>query len=91
MAGPRNINNSALDPIFDRTFKIWAIIGEHASEVISDDDIILSEIGLDEIDMAEVAISLEDGFGIEIDDDDITEWKTVGNISDYINKKLGDA
>ena len=46
------------------------------------------ELGLDSLDVAELAMDLEDLLDIEIQEDDFTEIKTIGEAVNFINKKV---
>ena len=46
-------------------------------------------LGVDSIAVMEYIISLEDNFGIEIPDEALDDVETVGQLADYIAKKVG--
>ncbi len=45
------------------------------------------DLGADSLDVVELVMALEEEFGIEIPDDDVTNLKTVQNAVDYITSK----
>lgn len=45
------------------------------------------DLGADSLDVVELVMALEEEFGIEIPDDDVTNLKTVQNAVDYIKSK----
>ena len=47
------------------------------------------DLDADSLDAAELAMALEDEFGIEIPDEDTEKLKTVENTVEYINKVIG--
>ena len=48
---------------------------------------LVDELGIDSMDLATVALVLQDEYGIAIDEDDYTSLKTVRLIADYIEEK----
>lgn len=44
----------------------------------------LSELGVTSLAMIEVAVRVEDAFGVRIDDDVVYNLKTVGDLSEYV-------
>lgn len=47
---------------------------------------LLDQLGADSLDLVELAMNLEDQFGVTIDDADIGQLKTVGDVVAYIEK-----
>ena len=47
------------------------------------------DLGIDSLAVVDLATSIEEEFDIEIPDDDLENIKTVGDIVDYLNKKIG--
>lgn len=47
------------------------------------------DLGADSLDVVELVMALEEEFGIDIPDEDVTQLKTVGDAVSYIDKKLG--
>jgi len=48
---------------------------------------IYTELGLPSIDYFSLIMEVEDSFGVKIPDSKLTEFRTVGDIIDYINSK----
>lgn len=48
---------------------------------------LVDEVGIDSMDLATVALVLQDEYGIRIDEDDYPKLTTVRFISEYIQKK----
>lgn len=47
----------------------------------------IDDLGADSIDLLELVLAFEDEFGIQIDEDDIKNIRTVGDIVEYIENK----
>lgn len=45
----------------------------------------IEDLGADSLDLVEAIMNIEDEFGVEIDDEEIKNLKTVGDIVEYIN------
>ncbi len=50
----------------------------------------MDEVGIDSMDLATVALVLQDEYGIRIDEDDYPKLTTVRFISEYIQNKLNE-
>ncbi|MBS1715629.1 MAG: acyl carrier protein [Armatimonadetes bacterium] len=48
------------------------------------------DLGADSLDVVELVMALEEEFGIDIPDDDVTNLKTVGDAVNYIQDKKTD-
>ena len=57
---------------------------EHINENTKFDE----DLSADSIDVTDFIIELECEFGIEIEDDDIMNIRTIGDAADYIHEKL---
>ena len=69
------------------------IIGELKLEEITpetfDPDMdLVDELGVDSMDLATVALVLQDEYGVFIDEDDYPKLKTVRLIAEYLNSRL---
>lgn len=49
---------------------------------------IADDLGADSLDLVDLLMSIEDEFGIEIPDEDVENIQTIGDIVDYIDKKV---
>ena len=47
------------------------------------------DLGIDSLAVVDLATSIEEDFDIEIPDEDLENIKTVGDIVDYLNRKIG--
>jgi acyl carrier protein len=57
-------------------------------ETFDPDIDLIDEIGIDSMDLATVALVLQDRYGIKIDEDDYPKLTTVRFIAEYIEGKL---
>ena len=69
------------------------IIGELKLEDVTADTFnpdmdLVDELGIDSMDLATIALVLQDEYKIVIDEDDYPKLKTIHMISDYIREKL---
>ena len=49
---------------------------------------LVDEVGIDSMDLATVALVLQDEYGIRIDEDDYISLTTINRIAEYVNEKL---
>ena len=49
---------------------------------------LVDEVGIDSMDLATVALVLQDEYGIRIDEDDYTSLTTIKRIAEYVMGKL---
>jgi acyl carrier protein len=57
-------------------------------ETFDPDIDLVDEVGIDSMDLATVALVLQDEYGIRIDEDDYPKLTTIRFISEYVDKKL---
>lgn len=73
--------------INDNKQRLFTIIGEHLA--LEDDEIILEstgeDLGADSLDGIELIMKIESEFKIEISNDIVETFKTVGDILNYLN------
>ncbi len=70
--------------------KVKKIISEQLEvdqSVLSGNTSFIDDLGADSIDLLELVLAFEDEFGIQIDEDDIKNIRTVGDIVEYIENK----
>jgi len=70
-----------------------AIIGELKLEDVTADTFnpdmdLIEELGIDSMDLATIALVLQDDYKIVINEDDYPKLKTIRSIADYIKEKL---
>ena len=61
-------------------------LGSQVSEFNEKDSIV--EQGVDSLDMLDYFLSLEENFGVQIPDKDIDQLKSLGDILNYLQKRL---
>lgn len=69
--------------------KIREIICEQLEleeDVVTMDAILLEDLGADSIDLADLVMTFEDEFDLEISDEDLENIKTVGDIVKFIEE-----
>lgn len=49
---------------------------------------LVEDLGADSLDLVELTMSVEEGFDLEIEDDDAERWKTYGDALRYVNSKV---
>lgn len=55
---------------------------------ISENTDVVNDLGADSLDVVEMMMSVEDEFGLMIEDEEIAEMKTVGDVVNYIENHL---
>ena len=48
-----------------------------------------ADLGINSLELAELALRCDEEFGVEIEDDDIHRLITVGDVANYIEEKQG--
>lgn len=56
---------------------------------ITENTDVVNDLGADSLDVVEMLMSVEDEFGLMIEDEEIAEMKTVGDVVNYIENHLG--
>ncbi len=70
--------------------KLKEIICEHTGLEdfeINEDTVLITDLGLNSMDLVNLACDVEDEFDIEIPDRAIKEFKTIGDVMDFINRQ----
>jgi len=70
--------------------KLTALIQEHAGKdnlAITRDTALLSDLGMNSFELVELVCVVEDEFDVEIPDRAIKDFKTVGDVIDFIEKQ----
>jgi len=70
--------------------KLTKIICEHTGNndiTITEDTILIADLGLNSLDLVNLAVKVEDEFDIEIPDRAIKDFKTVGDVITFIEKQ----
>ncbi|MGH3925628.1 MAG: acyl carrier protein [Pseudonocardiaceae bacterium] len=61
------------------------VAGVETSE-ISPDKSFVDDLDIDSLSMVEIAVQVEDRFGVKVPDDELANLKTVGDAVDYVAK-----
>ena len=51
---------------------------------------LVNDLGINSLELADLVLLCEERFGIEISDDDVREFLTVGDVADYLEKATED-
>lgn len=74
--------------------KLKALIAEQLgvdAETITLEAAFVEDLGVDSLDLVELSMALEDEFGIEeMSEEDMANIKTVGDLVEYLGKRLDD-
>ena len=71
--------------------KVKAILSEQfdvEEDSITAETTLADDLGADSLDVVDLLMSIEDEFEVEIPDEEIENIKTVGNLVEYIEKKV---
>ncbi|MDE7071519.1 MAG: acyl carrier protein [Clostridia bacterium] len=71
--------------------KLSKIIADQLSmeqSKITNDTSLREDLQADSLDIVEIIMSIEEEFGIQVDDDDALAFKTVGDVVKYIKKLM---
>jgi acyl carrier protein len=72
--------------------KVKEVLAEELSveldEITADSDL-REDLDADSLDMVQLVMALEDEFGVEIDNNEIKDVRTVADIVNFIEKKRG--
>ena len=69
--------------------KVKAILSEQfdvEEDTITPDTSITEDLGADSLDVVDLLMSIEDEFGLEVPDDQIENFRTVGDVVRYIEE-----
>ncbi|MGC8971421.1 MAG: acyl carrier protein [bacterium] len=76
--------------VFDKVKKIIAEQLGIDEDDITPDASFTDDLGADSLDLVELVMAFEDGFDIEIPDEDAEKIKTVADAVNYIQSKIGE-
>ncbi len=71
--------------------KVRKIISEKLGveeEKVVEEAKLIDDLGADSLDLVDLIMDLENEFGVKVDDSDIEKISTVGEVVDYITRKL---
>ncbi|MBE6783190.1 MAG: acyl carrier protein [Ruminococcaceae bacterium] len=69
--------------------KIKKIISEQfaiSEDEISEDTVLMEDLDADSLDLIDLAMSLEDCFEVEVPDEELENFKTVGDIVKFVEE-----
>ncbi len=72
--------------MFERIREIICEQLELEEDVVTMDAVLLEDLGADSIDLADLVMTFEDEFDLEISDEDLENIKTVGDIVKFIEE-----
>ena len=75
--------------IFDTVKELLASQLEIEEESITAETDIVGDLGADSLDVVELIMSLEEEFGIVITDEAVHDFRTVGDVAEFIGKITG--
>ena len=73
---------------FERVRELLAVQLDIDEEKITMDSDILEDFEADSLDVVDMVMTLEDEFGVEIPDEDIENFHTVGDVVRFIDDNL---
>ena len=76
--------------VFDKVVEILAEQLDADKDAITADTRIAEDLNADSLDVVELLMAIEDEFEVEIPDEDIETMKTVGDVAEYIQNKIGE-
>jgi acyl carrier protein len=82
-------------PMADITLRVASVLIDELKledvtpETFAPDMDLVDEVGIDSMDLATVALVLQDHYGIRFDEDDYPKLTTVRKIAAYIAERLG--
>lgn len=74
--------------VFEKVREILCEQLDISEDEVTTDTNIVSDLGLDSIDVVDFIMSLEEEFDKEIPDEDIEKIKTIGDVVSYIENSL---
>ncbi len=74
--------------IFDKIREIVAVQFNIEEEELSEETSFIEDLNADSIDLVHLVMTLEDEYGIEVEDDEVENIKTIGDAIDYIEKNV---
>jgi acyl carrier protein len=74
--------------ILDRMVEVIRESLYHSDHPITAATRLVEDIGLDSLDLIEVGIDIEDTFRVELPDDAIVRFRTVGELANFVQRKL---
>ncbi len=76
-----------MEGTFEKVKKIIADKLGVESDKITESSSFIDDLGADSLDVVDLAMALEDEFGIKIEDDKLEKFVTVGDVVHYLDEK----
>ena len=70
--------------MFEKVREIIAAVCQMEKDEITRETDLTVDLGLNSFELVNLIIEFEDALNIEIEDDELPEFKTVGDIADYL-------
>ena len=74
------------DEVEKKVVKIISETAEVPEKKIKLDSNIMNDLELESLDVVDLVTAFEEAFGVEIEDNDVKKFQTVGDIVDYLKK-----
>ncbi len=74
--------------ILDKIKEIVAVQFNVEEDDLTEDTSFTEDLNADSIDLVHLVMTLEDEYGIEVEDDELENIKTIGDSVDYIEKMI---
>ncbi|MGO1580972.1 MAG: acyl carrier protein [Peptoniphilaceae bacterium] len=72
----------------ERILELIAVQFNRNVEELEDDMTFENDLSADSIDIVELVMSIEDEFGIEIDDEVLSKMETISDVLDYVEENI---
>lgn len=77
-----------MEDVFEKVKKIISDKLGVESDKIKENSSFIDDLGADSLDVVDLAMALEDEFGVRIEDDKLEKFITVGDVVSYLNGKI---
>ncbi len=74
--------------VFEKVVEVIADITGKNPDGITMESHLVDDLDLDSLDAVEIVMALEDEYSVSVPDDDMEQFKTVGDIVEYVEKML---
>ena len=74
--------------VFEKLQEIISLQLEIDKDSLTPETKIIEDLGADSLDVVDMLMSVEDEFNVEIPDEKMEEFKTIGDVVDYIQDKI---
>lgn len=74
--------------VFERLSKIICEQLDLESDAVTQDSLIVEDLGADSLDIVDIVMTIEEEFEIEVPDEEIESIRTVGDVVRFIESKM---